>query len=255
MSNTVISEYNQFQLLEPSACRTAAFDQDYRRSDDVLCRSARPAQPNSMLPAFVTVGFWPEESDDESTTTTQVVGNCPVWKQFPANDPSSSRRLVVTDMTRVGDERGTTQTRVIVCNSDPWTQFFSELDRRRNQTYEVEKAYHNRIVALKDDAMLDEIPFRAASERDFWEFMRSIPFTRRANVVVTDSGNLRAVWRGNGDKHVGLQFLGDRWVEYVIWTRRTGSTRIAPKAGQDTLEGVQEQIRMSGLASFLSWRE
>ncbi|MDE0176994.1 MAG: hypothetical protein OXP36_00220 [Gammaproteobacteria bacterium] len=103
--------------------------------------------------------------------------------------------------------------------------------------------------------MLDEIPFRAASERDFWEFMRSIPFTRRANVVVTYNGNLRAVWRGSGEKHIGLQFLGDRWVEYVIWTRRTGSTRIAPKAGQDTLEGVQEQIRTSGLSSFLSWRE
>lgn len=251
MSSTAISEY---EFLQPGTWRTAAFDQDFRRSEAVICRSARAEQPNSMVPAFATVGFWPGESDNESMTNAQI-RNCPVWKQFPAHDPSPSLRLVVFETSRAGDEMGTTQTLPPIWHTDPWTQFFSELESRRNQAHETEQAYRSRIAALKHDAMLDEIPFRAASERDFWEFMRSIPFTRRANVVVTYNGNLRAVWRGSGEKHIGLQFLGDRWVEYVIWTRRTGSTRIAPKAGQDTLEGVQEQIRTSGLSSFLSWRE
>ena len=104
---------------------------------------------------------------------------------------------------------------------------------------------------LKGDAEDEGIIFNDTSEQDFWEFMRSIPHTLKADIVVTDSGNLRAVWRGDGVKHVGLQFLGERWIEYVMWTRLTGSMNIWTKAGRDTFEDVKERIRASRLASFL----
>lgn len=96
---------------------------------------------------------------------------------------------------------------------------------------------------LKGDAEDEGIVFNDTSEQDFWEFMRSIPYTLKADIVVTDSGNLRAVWRGDGVKHVGLQFLGGRWIEYVMWKRLTGSMNIWTKAGRDTFEGVKELIR------------
>lgn len=121
-------------------------------------------------------------------------------------------------------------------------------DRLRNDTF---NAYRARIEMLKGDAEDEGIVFNDTSEQDFWEFMRSNPYTLKADIVVTDSGNLRAVWRGDGVKHVGLQFLGGRWIEYVMWTRRTGSMNIWTKAGRDTFEDVKERIRASGLASFL----
>lgn len=121
-------------------------------------------------------------------------------------------------------------------------------DRLRNDTF---NAYRARIEMLKGDAEDEGIDFNDTSEQDFWEFMRSVPYTLKADIVVTDSGNLRAVWRGDGVKHVGLQFLGGRWIEYVMWTRRTGSMNTSTKAGRDTFEGVKEQIRASSLASFL----
>lgn len=96
---------------------------------------------------------------------------------------------------------------------------------------------------LKGDAEDEGIVFNDTSEQDFWEFMRSNPYTLKADIVVTDSGNLRAVWRGDGVKHMGLQFLGGRWIEYVMWTRRTGSMNIWTKAGRDTFEDVKERIR------------
>lgn len=104
---------------------------------------------------------------------------------------------------------------------------------------------------LKGAAEDEGIVFNDTSEQDFWEFMRSIPHTLKADIVVTDSGNLRAVWRADEVMHVGLQFLGGRRIEYVMWTRRTGSANISPQAGRATFEDVKELIWASGLASFL----
>ena len=130
-------------------------------------------------------------------------------------------------------------------------RFFAELRQSWDRAKKNFELYRSRIQMLKSDAKQEEIIFSDASEKDFWEFILANPYARHANVVVTDRGNLRAVWHEKDNKHMGFEFLGDRWVEYVIWTRRAGAMKVSPKAGRDTLEGVREQIRASGLTSFL----
>ena len=51
------------------------------------------------------------------------------------------------------------------------------------------RAYGSRIQELCEDAFLDGVALSRDSERDFWSFMRSMPWARPAGVVLLDSGN------------------------------------------------------------------
>lgn len=121
-----------------------------------------------------------------------------------------------------------------------------ELARRSNHVFQNTRAYKARIGTLKSYAEADGIELRDTSKQDFWKFIQSVPLARKANVVITDDGNLRIVWRTERNEHLGIEFLGGSRVEYVMW--RDG---LEPKAGRDTLDGVKKQIRVSGLNSVL----
>ena len=113
------------------------------------------------------------------------------------------------------------------------------------------QAYSIRIEALRSDAALDGFGVNEASEMDFWSFMRSVPFGRRAEVVLVDDGNLRAIWDDEDGSRLGLQFLGNRALQYVIFRRRAGSSRISRVAGRDTFDGVRQQVRAFELQTLL----
>lgn len=131
-------------------------------------------------------------------------------------------------------------------SSEWWSIYAAALESVLSSNH-VYRAYQARIGTLKSYAKMDKIEFRDTSEKDFWEFIqRWVPFARKANVVVTDDGNLRIVWRTEKNEHLGIEFLGDSRVEYVMW--RDG---LEPKAGRDTLDGVTKQIRVSGFISVL----
>ena len=106
----------------------------------------------------------------------------------------------------------------------------------------IYKDYSRRIELLRSDAEDDDLVLNEASERDFWHYIRSVPFAQKAGLVLVDNGNLRAVWKGDDESHLGIQFLGNQWVEYVIFKRRPSTIDIARVAGRDTLDGVKRQI-------------
>ena len=106
----------------------------------------------------------------------------------------------------------------------------------------IYKDYSRRIEVLCSDAEDDDLVLNEASERDFWHYIRSVPFAQKAGLVLMDNGNLRAVWKGDDESHLGIQFLGNQWVEYVIFKRRPSTIDIARVAGRDTLDGVKRQI-------------
>ena len=84
----------------------------------------------------------------------------------------------------------------------------------------IYKDYSHRIEVLGSDAEDDGLALNKASEKDFWQYIRSVPFAQKAGLVLVDNGNLRAVWKGDDESHLGIQFLGNQWVEYVIFKRR-----------------------------------
>ena len=127
----------------------------------------------------------------------------------------------------------------------------AELEKKHTQAREMYHAYMLRIEVLRSEAALDGFSVNAASEEDFWSFVESMSFAQKAGLVLLDNGNLRAVWKGEDGSHLGLQFLGNRLVEYVIFQRRRATRDVSRGAGRDTIEGIKRQIRASDLTVFM----
>ena len=66
-----------------------------------------------------------------------------------------------------------------------------------------------------------------------------------------DNGNLRAIWKDEHGARLGLQFLGGRMVQYVIFKRRKKEQPVSRVTGRDSLEGFERQIHAFELHSLL----
>lgn len=117
---------------------------------------------------------------------------------------------------------------------------------------EVRRAYFLRIEELKGYAVEDEIKFNPASERDFWEFVESQPANRRASLVLSNAGNLKAVWKDADANHLSIQFLGNSQGEYIIFKRRENASKISRVVGIDSLEGILVQIASFDIVGLVS---
>ena len=111
-------------------------------------------------------------------------------------------------------------------------------------------SYEDRINVLKEQAEVEGYPLNEASETAFWSFLKKNPFMRRGRLVLLENGNLRAVWSGENDAHIGLQFLNDRLIQYVIFARQGPDAPVSRVAGRDTMDGVMRQIDAFESASF-----
>lgn len=128
----------------------------------------------------------------------------------------------------------------------------SEERAKVKETRGIHLSYVSRIEFLREEASEEGITFNENSELDFWKFIASIPFVRKGRLFLMDNGDLRAVWDDNEDNLVGLQFLGDSSVRYVIFKRRTESGFVSRVAGSDTLNSVIAQIKAFELDALLS---
>jgi hypothetical protein len=150
------------------------------------------------------------------------------------------------------ESQAVTLTDLVVNLSDPGDALAQELDEKAKRAQADLHAYRVRILALGADAIQDGYDLNRASERDFWHFICSEPFIRKGNLVLMDNGNLRAVWKGDNGTHIGLQFLGGRIVQYVIFKRRGAAGAISRVAGRDNFEGVKRQIAAFDLRPLIS---
>ena len=111
--------------------------------------------------------------------------------------------------------------------------------------------YRSRIKELCAYAMDDGYALCPESEQGFWNFFGGGPRLRRFELVLIDNGNLRAVWQDEQETHVGLQFLGDDILQFVIFKRRCPSQLISRVVGRDTIAGFKGQIQAFELQSLL----
>ena len=159
-------------------------------------------------------------------------------RDYPANVPVELS-VILADSVYLADPIGL------------WNDLDAELARKKRRILETRQVYRDRIESLRSDAEIDGFAVNKASERDFWSFIKSSPFVRKAELVLLDNGNLRAIWDGEDDCHLGLQFLGERTVQYVVFRRRAGSRHVSRVAGRDTFEGVTRQVRTFELKALL----
>ena len=129
--------------------------------------------------------------------------------------------------------------------------FYAEADAVRGTNNPTLDAYMSRIKLLQDEAAHDGYVLNLASEIDFGQFVRSAPEIRKGNLVLMDNGNLRAIWKDKHGARLGLQFLGGRMVQYVIFKRRKKEQPISRVTGRDSLEGLERQIDAFELHSLL----
>lgn len=112
-------------------------------------------------------------------------------------------------------------------------------------------AYMSRMKFLRNEALHDGNVLNPASEFDFNQFVGSERNIRKSNLVLMDNGNLRAIWKDGQGSHLGLQFLGGRMVQYVIFKRREHEQQTSRVSGRDSLEGLVRQIDAFELGSLL----
>ena len=91
------------------------------------------------------------------------------------------------------------------------------------------------------------IELNKSSEDDFYLFIKATPSARKVSLVLTDSGNLRFVWKGDEGDHIGVQFHRGGIGSYVIFKRRPSAPEISRSYGKDTLDGVRKQISVFNL--------
>jgi hypothetical protein len=97
-----------------------------------------------------------------------------------------------------------------------------------------------RVRLLRIESYSEGFPFSEASLTDFLAFQRENSPRKRPAIFVNDHGNIRAVWR-TGEEQIGLQFLGNREVQFVVFSTRPRSkssiNRFAGNIGQDDVMG------------------
>lgn len=161
-----------------------------------------------------------------------------LWEDFKAeavaSDGASKSTFGVTSLRELSEEPA------------------SSLDEKAQHRRTKYDAYMARIMLLKDEAVHDGYALNFASEINFQQFIQSAPEIRKGNLVLMDNGNLRAIWKDKQGTHLGLQFLGGRMVQYVIFKQREQGQQISRVTGRDSLEGFKRQIDAFGLQSLLS---
>ena len=113
------------------------------------------------------------------------------------------------------------------------------------------ESYGPRIEYLKNEAEPYGYSLSEKSETDFRKFVLSTPHFRRGSLVLIDNGNLRAVWNDGKESRLGLQFLGDDMVQYVIFRRLESSRQLSRVAGRKTIGEVPRLIDAFDLHSLL----
>ena len=121
---------------------------------------------------------------------------------------------------------------------------------KQRQTQEAQ-IYRNRIEVLRNYAALDSFSVNEESEKDFWLFVGSISFPKKAGLALMDNGNLRAIWNGEGGSQLGLQFLGHQMVQYVIFKRCQVTGDVSRVAGRETLERIKSRIHAFDLTTLM----
>ena len=115
--------------------------------------------------------------------------------------------------------------------------------------FKLKTVYKCRIDHLRKLAQDEEewADFNPSSENDFWLFIELRQSTKKADLVLLENGNLRAIWEESDETYLAIEFQGGMRVEYVIFKRRPKSKHVSRVVGSDSFDGLLRQIEAFGL--------
>ena len=119
------------------------------------------------------------------------------------------------------------------------------------ETAGIHTRIRQRIGLLKETGEEEEIAYNTNAEQDLWRFLKRLSFIKSPTLFLLDNGNLRAVWKGDGRKHIGLQFLGGEQIQFVIFFRRSEHNKMARIRGRDNFAGIARQLDASAVGDVI----
>ena len=140
---------------------------------------------------------------------------------------------------------------VKTCLLDPVDAYARELERRLGSLLDTLTAYDDRIAFLWEQAFLEGRFLNDQSRRTFLDFLKCNLLIQRGHLFLLENGNLRAVWKGEGASRIGLQFLENGYIQYVLFKQRQADLPVSRAYGRDTPLGVHAQISALGLDEAL----
>ncbi len=143
-------------------------------------------------------------------------------------------------------------TRKYVDVNNPIDELAKEIIEKVEATRQAEAAYRERIKELIIDASFDDICLKKDSERDFWTFLKPQGFFSKGKLFLLDNGNIRALWNNETGDQIGLQFLGNKVIQYVIFKHRPEINIISRVCGRDSIDGIRRQIDAFDLGNIIS---
>ena len=140
--------------------------------------------------------------------------------------------------------------RVLMVSRDS-TPNNDEIQAQRDQLNSVARSCRRRIRELDDFARSEGFHVNPASERAFWRFFERRPFGAPPGLVLVDNGNLRATWGDMRPTHVGLQFLPNEQIQYVVFARPPSSPGVMRGRGRAGAANIPKLLEGYGLADVL----
>lgn len=164
--------------------------------------------------------------------------------------PPSPRRRRVVQPENPFQSPGTVQRErafqssgtVEIESSNPLVEHIATLAARHWKDRRIRVRIEDRLRELQIDARRGGDPLSEASLSDLRAFLKPLALAHRPAIFLLDNGNFRALWRNEAHEHVGLQFLGGRLVQYVIFARRENPPVLTTHAGSDTVSTIRAQI-------------
>ena len=169
-------------------------------------------------------------------TTPAYISEIPTIETKEKNDPP--RQAVLRALTQLDVE-----TTFI-------PKAIADLIKMHKETAGIHTRIRQRIELLKEIGKEEEIAYKENSEQDLWRFLKRLSFIKSPKLFLLDNGNLRAVWKGDDGKHIGLQFLGDGQIQFVIFSRR-GGHNMARIRGRDDFSGIVRQLDASAIGDVI----
>ena len=137
--------------------------------------------------------------------------------------------------------------RVLVVSRDS-TPSDDGIQARTDRLNGVARSCRRRIRELDDFARREGFRVNPASERAFWRFFERSPFGAPPGLVLLDNGNLRATWGDMKPTHVGLQFVPNDQIQYVIFARPPSSPGVMRGRGRAGAANIPKLLEGFGLA-------
>lgn len=110
----------------------------------------------------------------------------------------------------------------------------------------------SRLIKLAIDAEDEGIAISDESRRDLLRFLATRRSFREPSLFLLPNGNYRAMWWNDRKEQLGLQFLGDGEIQYVIFKEREGVPGAFRRAyGRDETRHLEALIRAMDVGALV----